>query len=74
MGGAAELIVEFVLVLLGGRGGVHELHNYGGSPRQQEGAGEDGVKAAMVEGREEGVGGATKEGVGEAGVGAWSRC
>ena len=54
--------MELALVLLGGRGGVHELHS---SPQQQEGAGEDGVEVAMVKGRG-GVGGVTKEGVGEA--------
>ena len=58
--GAVELIVELALVLLGGCGGFHELHNYGGSPRRQEGAREDGVEAAMVEGRGEGVGGARR--------------
>ena len=72
MGGAAEhegeeeLVVELALTLLGGCGGVHELHNDVGSPRWQEGVEEDGAKAAVAKGRREGLGGAAKEGVGEA--------
>ena len=64
--GEEELVLELALALMGGRGGVHELHSHGGSRRRREGAGEDEVEAVMAEGRGEGVGGAVEEGVGEA--------
>ena len=63
-GGEEELVVELALALLGGRGGVHELHGDGGSRRRRERAGEDGAEAAVAEGGGKGVGGSAEEGVG----------